>query len=588
MIIITRIKQPVFFSSLPILLFSFTVTVLLLGALWFSHWKKNRSVALFSGILLSAGFGFFAVFTAVSTTGLILRTSFSGMKPSMVQAARVRLITDPRAVSKGGWVAEGRLEYLRGESLETPGRGRVVIFGRKDSSGLAEGRIAELQGVLKSRDLRSGGAVFTFSCRDFVPVGWRSEFHRLRYEISSGMYHRLTGLLPETASFLAALLLGWKTDSASSLAELFRLSGCIHILALSGFHVGLIAFVLKKMLKPFIGITAASLLSAFGALGFLLLTGIRPSLFRAVLMYLLWTRDSILGYKIDSLNYLSAAFILQVLIFPLSVYSLSFQLSYTALTGLILSGRAYSRFFSRYIPKKAASVFGAGLGAQFITLPLIVHSFGIWYPVGILAAPLLSLLTAWAMVLGSLSLAFPLKGVIEGFVGIIENTAGLFAAAPSVKISAPASWLIASAGTIIPLILIRSIRREHLSISQSRLPGLYPRFSRQQGSGSQETLGAEFPDQFRGPEKNSGAAGNISGTECMGDRARAGCHECGNTELGRFSQPLRNRSGLLHLAPGISGVPLRKNEAPGRGCDEKMESRMGQAGSGSGSGQSSI
>jgi competence protein ComEC len=213
---------------------------------------------------------------------------------------------------------------------------------------------------------------------------------------------------------------------------------------------------------------------------------------------------------VSPLKYLSAVFLLQSLLFPLSVYSLSFRLSYTALWGLLVSGSAYRRIFHRYLPMKLSAVLGAGLGAQLTTLPLITASFGIWYPAGIAAAPVLTVLSSVLMALGSLRLLFPLfsstgsvlSGLMDRLVNLINGTAGLSAMIPGFEISEYLSWLIAVSGTILPLILIRSIRRGHQSFNQPRFPILHKGLSGEPGTGPPETLGAEFSYQSRSPEKN--------------------------------------------------------------------------------------
>ncbi|MCK5736114.1 MAG: ComEC/Rec2 family competence protein, partial [Spirochaetaceae bacterium] len=424
--------------NLPVIILSATITVLLLISV-FKKSRNRKSAFSLPHIFISAGFGFCALFTAVGSGILIDRSSYTGIPSHKVHAAQVYLKSEPRRISMGRWVAEGFLMLTEDDNVISRAKGRITIFGKGEYPGLASGRIIKLYGTIRIEPEGEARSPYIFSCNTYDPGEWKSKYHQKRFQINSELMLRLSSLSPDTSSFLSALLMGRKTDFGSPLMYLFRKSGCIHILALSGFHVGLIAFALKKILKPFIGFIASSLLSAAGALAFLFLTGMRPSLFRAVLMYLLWTYDSIRSFKISPLSYLSAAFLIQVLLFPLSIYSLSFRLSYAALAGLILSGTAYARLLSRYIPMKIASVFGAGLGAQFITLPLIISSFGIWYPIGILAAPILAALTAAAMALGSLSLVFissspgdiVVSRVMDKLIWIITRVSEPFSRVPS-------------------------------------------------------------------------------------------------------------------------------------------------------------
>jgi len=493
-----------------------TALILGISGLWMIHHDLHRdSVKSLSVIVLLFLSGLLGSYTATVTADRIINSFYSGISVLSVKAITVELRSDPRLISKGRWVAEGVLMDTERDDVISNAKGLVTIFCSKDYSSLGKGRYVQLSGSLKKSERQNGLIIgaeggYVFFCDTYVPGHWKNSFFSFRHRITSEMESRLYSGSMESGSLLTALLLGRKTSSGVILVEQFKKAGCIHILALSGFHVGLIAFALRSLFKPVVGYVAASIASAVGAIAFLLFIGLRPSLFRAVIMYVLYIWNSIRGYRISPLNYLSAAYLLQSVIFPLSVYSLSFQLSYAALAGLLICGKAYYRILHRYIPGNISAAIGAGLGAQLFTLPLINSSFGIWYPVGILAAPFLAFLSAWEMALGGIRMLFPISSpvgwiissILDFLTGIIFLVTGIFSFIPPVVISMPLSWLIASLGTILPVILIRSIYREKPSCYQSRLPSLHPSLSRQSGIGSSKEVGAELSYQSRSPQKN--------------------------------------------------------------------------------------
>ncbi|RKX74222.1 MAG: hypothetical protein DRP60_10600 [Spirochaetes bacterium] len=566
------------------------------SALFLIHGNKRvRILALF----LSSTVGFFGLLTALGAAEFRSAMYYTGIPVSSVRSINVLLGSDPKALSRGGWVADAALLSAESESIVCDARGKVVIFGRGDFDKLGDGRYVHFNGKLKrsetaDKGVRSDTYSYIFFSDNDEPGEWKRAFYKLRHRITGELERRLFSGSYDSGTFLSALLLGRKTDPGSPLIRFFRKSGCIHILALSGFHVGLIAFALRGILKPLVGYTGASILSAAGALLFLVFVGIRPSLFRAVLMYVLYTRDSLRGYKVSLLHYLSTAFIIQALVFPFSVYSLSFRLSYAALAGLSLGGTAFTRILSRYFPLKLSTVLGAGLGAQLTTLPLTTAAFGIWYPIGIAASPLLTTLSAGVMALGSTRLLFTaesqvglyLSQILDGAVTLISRTADFFGSVPAVELSSGFSWLIAAGGTIIPLIIIRSIQHEHLSNNQSRFPGLNSGISGQPGAGSPKEVGAELSHQSRGPQKNYFIAGNRRGHGRLGNRPGIRRHEHRYNKSRRFSYRLRNRPGLLPVAQGIPG--FTENESGGRRCYENLEERMGIPTSRQGSGESSL
>jgi len=468
-------------------------TAFLFGlALFVSIFWRIRKTAYKTSVdeLLSLGAaGFLLLFGSFGVYRVLQQRAALGIVSDKIIQIEVLLTSDPMPTSKGDWVAEGRLIETRSEDLIADARGKIVVFGDDSPTALGAGALMQMKGRLEERrdsaDKIVADPPFIFFSKSFQVLGWKTRFHSLRHRLSNALLERLSSSDPDTSSLITALLLGRNTDPGSLVMRRFRDSGCIHLLALSGFHLGMIALAIKLIAKPLIGFSASAIISAIGAVAFLILVGPRPSLLRAVVMYLLWTHDSLRGYKLSLLSYLSAAFIIQAVIFPQSSATLSFQLSYLALCGLAIGGRAYTNLMSRYLPSKFSAAIGAGLGAQFFTLPMVVAIFGIWRPIGILAAPLLTLLTAITVLLGNLRLAFAnasasaiiADAALNHLVAFIGRVSAPFARVPAIALSTGLAWLIAIAGTIIPIILIWSIKNGNSQKAEPQLPKLNPRLS---------------------------------------------------------------------------------------------------------------
>jgi len=452
------------------------------------------SIGIAGFLLIFGSFGVHRVFRQRASPGIVL---------DKIIRVQVLLTSDPKTTANGGWVAEGRLIESRSENLTASARGRIVIFGSGSADALGAGVFVRMEGRLKAHGDIAGenGSSLTFFSRDFHASGWKTRYHSFRHRLNTALLERLSGSDPDTGSLIATLLLGRNTDPGSPVMRRFRDSGCIHLFALSGFHLGMIAIAVKFITKPLVGYSVSAIISAIGAVIFLVLVGPRPSLFRAVTMYLLWTYDSLRGYRLGILPYLSAAFIIQMVIFPQSSLTLSFQLSYLALCGLAIGGRAYADLMRRYLPSKFSVAVGAGLGAQFFTLPMVSAAFGLWRPIGILAAPPLTFLTAIAMMLGSLRLilanarapAMIVDAALSRLVAFMGEFSSPFARAPAIELSTGLAWLIAALGTIIPIILVRSIKHGKASTTEPQLPNLNPRLSNRAETCASKTLGPEFP-----------------------------------------------------------------------------------------------
>ena len=200
------------------------------------------------------------------------------------------------------------------------------------------------------------------------------------------------------AALLLALLLGDRHHLRAEEVEAFRRAGALHLLALSGLHVGLV-YALAATVGRGLG-TAALLLAprwqrlwlamaAMVGVGavflYVELAGARPSLARATVMLALARLAAGTGRPTRSLNVLALSAIVVVATDPRAVRELSFQLSYAALLGILLLGPWISRRLPASLPPALRSAVGMAVGAQAATLPLVLAVFGRVHPIGVVA-----------------------------------------------------------------------------------------------------------------------------------------------------------------------------------------------------------
>ena len=139
---------------------------------------------------------------------------------------------------------------------------------------------------------------------------------------------------PKTGPFARALLLGDTEGLPFSVKWDLRISGISHLVAVSGLHVSVLCMLLgfltlqNKWLTAILGLP---LLVFFGAV-----TGFSPSVFRACIMMLLLLGARLLNRRYDPLTELSCAVSLMLLLNPLTVRSVSFQLSVSSVLGIFL------------------------------------------------------------------------------------------------------------------------------------------------------------------------------------------------------------------------------------------------------------
>lgn len=144
------------------------------------------------------------------------------------------------------------------------------------------------------------------------------------------------------SAVLSGLILGEKEKIDSEIIDNFRKTGLAHILAISGLHTGfvfLILLILAQLLRLRHNYNYFLIIS--GLIFYAILTGLKPSVVRASLFLLLFIGAKILQRRQDSLNTLGAAAFLILIFDPVCLFSVSFQLSFAAVLGIII----FARFF---------------------------------------------------------------------------------------------------------------------------------------------------------------------------------------------------------------------------------------------------
>lgn len=209
--------------------------------------------------------------------------------------------------------------------------------------------------------------------------------------------------LPEPHSaFMSGLLLGERSSFPDALTESLRITGTSHIVALSGYNIGIVASALMSALMFFfVPFVWAFWLATAGIVAFTMLTGAAASVVRASVMGILVLIARREGRRYRIRNALAFAAVLMLIANPKILrFDVGFQLSFLATLGLVylapLVEQAYERAKLRMFPVARDAglirdswdrrrrrkrpflreVFLATISAQLAVLPLIVYQFG--------------------------------------------------------------------------------------------------------------------------------------------------------------------------------------------------------------------
>lgn len=189
-------------------------------------------------------------------------------------------------------------------------------------------------------------------------------------------------LKDEQAYALAlALTLGIKEALDEEIRTSFAETGLMHILAVSGLHVSLIVWglgYLFSVLKYLPGGKYLYSLILLVSLGFyVILSGLSPSVMRAVLMFSFLIFADVIGRRQNIYNTLAASAFLLLLINPFFIQSLGFQLSYLALVGILyLQPKIYAFMKTKYqVLNYMGQLSSVSMAAQIATFPLGLYYF---------------------------------------------------------------------------------------------------------------------------------------------------------------------------------------------------------------------
>lgn len=146
-------------------------------------------------------------------------------------------------------------------------------------------------------------------------------------------------LSAESIDMLLPMLLGFDSNLNDERRELYSAAGLSHLLALSGMHVGIIAMLVSIALWPlYVGRhnRTRMAITILALWCYAMLTGMSPSVTRAVIMTTVYLIGRIIERKSVSINTLCLAAIVILLVNPSDLFSVGFQMSFAAVAGIIL------------------------------------------------------------------------------------------------------------------------------------------------------------------------------------------------------------------------------------------------------------
>lgn len=299
---------------------------------------------------------------------------------------------------------------------------------------LRPGDLAEMELELMDAGERYGEATDVYAARGVHLRAYYVALHGVERDGRSALYFpqelmnavkgSIVRVFPEDVQEIMLALLIGDTHGVYEDVELdnaLSVTGVAHVVSVSGMHLGFLYSALSALLGRrrafFVGVPVLVL--------FTFMAGCSSAIVRACVMLVLSMLGTVLKRDYDPLAGLAMALLLLLAENPVSVASVSLQLSFASMLGLILITPRLNRWFNRRfrgakgrvkgICRTAWSAFSASLGATVFTAPVVAVIFGYVS----LLSPLANLLTLWAV-----SLAFTL-GFAAAALGLIYAPLGI-------------------------------------------------------------------------------------------------------------------------------------------------------------------
>jgi competence protein ComEC len=344
-----------------------------------------------------------------NTRGEITIAGIIRDRPSYNRAENLRFILAVQKVDENTDIS-GKL-YVTippPQNLELVPQQTVTIKGR-----LYEPQTAKNPGAFDFKAYLAPKGVFAGLSGELIAVSPESNWGwwKLRKRIIR-IHHQ--GLSEPLGSLVSSMVMGRRAiDLPFEIQDLFIQAGLAHILAASGFHVSLLlggVLALTRTLedKYRLAIGVIILLAYMG------LTGLQPSILRAVLMGIAVLFAMTIESKVKPLGALLLVATLLLLFNPLWIWNLSFQLSFAATLGLVISIPAIRQRLD-WLPPTIATVIAIPVAATIWTLPLVSYYFSSLATYGILVniftTHLGSLIILGGMVSAGVGLIFPWGGI---------------------------------------------------------------------------------------------------------------------------------------------------------------------------------
>jgi competence protein ComEC len=311
----------------------------------------------------------------------------------------VMTISEPPVEKANSWKALALVEAVGSAGSVHPALGQVIIYFKKDSvrPPIYGSRIAFKKPL---QEIRSSGNPGSFDYRRYchfkgithqvyltpsdllaLPGGKKDAVQELVFLSRDALVNGLQQYIPgkKEQGLAEALLIGYKEDLDKELVQAYADTGVVHVIAISGLHLGLVYGILIMLTRPLKGRLPwiRALIIVVSLWAFSLLAGAQPSVLRSAVMFTCMAAAEAIGRKSSIYNTLALSAFVLLCYNPYWLWDAGFQLSYSAVISIVLFFRPVYNWveFQHSWIDAVWKLNAVTLSAQLLTLPVSLYHF---------------------------------------------------------------------------------------------------------------------------------------------------------------------------------------------------------------------
>ncbi|WEK37273.1 MAG: ComEC/Rec2 family competence protein [Candidatus Pseudobacter hemicellulosilyticus] len=347
----------------------------------------------------------------------------------------IATIQEPPSARARSWKTTAAVQGIFNNQHLSRARGKILLYLPKDSSSsrLQYGdillfsralqpvqksgnpgafnyqRYCALQGIHHQTFLPHGS--FTLLNNHSIPWLIPNPFYQFLYRLQEKLLGILQKFIPgsKECGLAEALLIGYKDHLDKDLVQAYSNTGVIHVIAISGLHLGIIYWLLYSACKLFHRFKAIHLVRPLiiisGLWAFSLLAGASPSVLRSAVMFSGLALGEAISRRSTVYNSLAGSAFLLLCYNPFWLWDTGFQLSYAAVLSISIFYRPIYRccYLKPYLLDQAWKLLAGTLAAQVLTLPILLFQFH-QFPLLFLFSNLLAIPLSSLILLGEIAL----------------------------------------------------------------------------------------------------------------------------------------------------------------------------------------